>query len=71
MKNEELRRHSMRYYGRKIESLQNSLTNINASLYDSFISGADRAKLLLIDKLRNELKKDIDFINITNNINKL
>lgn len=70
MKKEEFRRQSMRYYGGKIESLQNSLTNINASLYDSFISGGDRAKLLLIDKLRNELQKDIDFINRTN-INKL
>ena len=64
----EFRRQSMRYYGSKIENLQNSLTNINASLSDSFISGGDRSKLLLIDKLRNELQKDIDFINRTNSI---
>ena len=66
MKTSELRRQSMRYYGQKIESLQNSLTNINASSSDAFISGGDRAKLLLIDKLRNDLQKDIDFINKTN-----
>lgn len=56
---------SMRYYGSKIEHLERSLNNANASLYDSFISGSDRAKLLRINYLKIELKKDIEFIGKT------
>lgn len=58
----EQRKESMRFYGAKIEGLMSRLDNKNASIEDSFISGSDYAKLIQIEILRNELKKDLDFI---------
>ena len=58
----EQRKKSMRFYGSKIEGLMSRLDNKNASIEDSFISGSDYAKLIQIEILRNELKKDLDFI---------
>lgn len=58
---------TFRYYGSRIESIESSLFNINATLNDSFISGSDRAKLLIIESLRLEIKKEIEFIESTYN----
>ena len=58
----QLRIEYMRYTRQKIDGLTSRLKNPQASLEDSFITGADRAKLLEIEILRQDLKNSIGFI---------
>jgi hypothetical protein len=62
-KSVEMRRKILRDYGSKIEGLEARLDNPNARLSDSFISGADRAKLYEIEKVKKELYKELEFLN--------
>ena len=61
----QLRIEYMRYTRQKIDGLISRLKNPHASLEDSFITGADRAKLIEIELLRQDLKNSIDFIERT------
>lgn len=57
-----LRSDTLRRFGRKIEFLEQRLINPNATLSDSNIHGSDRAKLLKIEELKDELKEELNFI---------
>jgi hypothetical protein len=49
-------------YSKIIDNLEKRLINKNASLDNILINGKDRAILLEIERINNELKKDLIFL---------